>query len=91
MVGKWRGTSSGQAGKGTVERECERVLNGRFLECRTTVTYPPQEKKPEGGVHVERAIYSFDKKAKNLRLRQFHGDPNGTRSSRCTAPARSIA
>jgi len=74
MLGKWRGTSNGQPGKGTVERECERVLSGRFLECRSTVTYPPQDKNPKGEVHVERAIYSFDKKAGKLRLRQFHGE-----------------
>lgn len=74
MIGTWRGTSSGEPGNGTVERECMRVLNDRFVECRTTVTYPAQEKNPKGEVHVERAIYSFDKKAKKLRLRQFHGE-----------------
>ena len=74
LIGTWRGTSSGEPGNGTVERECARVLNDRFVECRTTVTYPAQEKKPKGEVHVERAIYSFDKKAKKLRLRQFHGE-----------------
>ena len=67
MAGKWRGTSTGKPGDGTVEKECARILNDRFLECRTTVTYAKQ-------VHVERAIYSFDRKAKKLRLRQFHGE-----------------
>lgn len=74
MIGTWRGTSSGEPGNGTIERECARVLNDRFVECRTTVTYPPQEKNPKGEVHVERAIFSFDRKAKKLRLRQFHGE-----------------
>jgi len=74
MLGKWRGTSSGEPGNGTVERECARILNDRFVECRTTTTYPAQEKNPKGEVHVDRAIYSFDKKAKKLRLRQFHGE-----------------
>ena len=67
MAGRWRGSSSGQPGNGTVERECARILNDRFLECRTTVTYAKQ-------THVERAIYSFDRKTKTLRLRQFHGE-----------------
>lgn len=74
LIGRWRGTSSGEPGNGTVERECERILGGRFIECRSTVTYPPQEKNPKGEVHVERAIYSFDKSAKKLVLRQFHGE-----------------
>ncbi|MDP9190783.1 MAG: hypothetical protein M3P06_03670 [Acidobacteriota bacterium] len=74
LIGKWRGPSSGQPGEGQVERECARILNDRFIECRSTVTYPPQKTNPKGGVHVERAIYSFDKRAKKLCLRQFHGE-----------------
>ena len=74
LAGRWRGTSRGEPGNGTVERECERILGDRFIECRSTVTYPPQEKNPKGEVHVERAIYSFDKSAKKLVLRQFHGE-----------------
>ena len=67
MLGEWRGTSRGKAGDGTVERTCAKALNDRFVECRTKVTYP-------GEVHVERSIYSYDKAAQKLRLRQFHGE-----------------
>ncbi|HYR29812.1 MAG TPA: hypothetical protein VEU30_15185 [Thermoanaerobaculia bacterium] len=67
MVGEWRGTSRGEPGEGTVHRVCERVLRDRFIECRTTVTY-------ENEVHVDRALFSYDKGAKKLRLRQFHGE-----------------
>jgi hypothetical protein len=74
LIGTWRGTSSGQPGDGHVERECARILNGRFIECRTTVTYPPQKANPKGELHVERSIYSFDRRSKKLRLRQFHGE-----------------
>jgi len=74
LIGHWRGTSTGQMGTGTVDRECERILEGRFIECRSTVTYPAQEKNPKGEVHVERAIYSFDESAKKIVLRQFHGE-----------------
>jgi hypothetical protein len=74
LVGEWRGTSSGRPGDGKVERVCAKVLSDRFVECRTTVTYPPQEKNPKGEVHVERAFFSYDKRAKLLRLRQFHGE-----------------
>lgn len=74
MLGEWRGTSEGQPGRGTMQRSCAKALNDRFIECRTTVTYPPQEKNAKGEVHVERAFYSYDKAAKKLRLRQFHGE-----------------
>ena len=74
LVGDWRGTSQGQSGDGTVQRSCIKALNDRYIECRTTVTYPPQEKNKKGEVHVERSVYSYDKRAKKLRLRQFHGE-----------------
>ena len=74
MLGEWRGASTGQSGDGTIERGCAKILNDRFIECRTTATYPPQEKNKKGEVHVDRAIYSYDKKEKKLRLRQFHGE-----------------
>ena len=74
LVGEWRGTSRGQAGDGTIHRTCVRALNDRFIECRTTATYPPQEKNKNGEVHVERSVYSYDKRARKLRLRQFHGE-----------------
>lgn len=74
MIGEWVGTSRGEPGEGTMERVCTRVLNDRFIECRTKVTYLPQEKNRKGEVHVDIAWYSFDKRAGKLRLRQFHGE-----------------
>src|SRR5688500_2806691 len=72
LVGEWRGTSRGQPGEGTMQRSCVRTLNDRFIECSTTVAYPPQEKNRKGEVHVDRAFFSYDKGIKKLRLRQFH-------------------
>ena len=74
MIGEWRGTSSGEPGQGNVERTCSKVLNDRFIECRTTTTYPAQKANPKGEVHVDRAFFSYDKSGKKLRLRQFHGE-----------------
>lgn len=67
LIGEWRGTSRGESGEGTIERSCTKVLNDRFIECRSTVTYAKE-------VHVERSFYSYDKREKKLRLRQFHGE-----------------
>jgi hypothetical protein len=74
ILGEWQGTSRGKPGEGTVERVCSKVLNDRFIECRTTVTYPAQTANPKGEVHVDRAFFSYDKSTKKLRLRQFHGE-----------------
>ena len=74
MLGEWQGTSRGEPGEGKIERLCAKVLNDRFIECRTTVTYPPQAANPKGEVHVDRTLFSYDKSTKKLRLRQFHGE-----------------
>lgn len=72
ITGTWRGTTKGEPGEGMIERACRYVLAGRFIECHTTAMYPPQEKNKNGEVHTEVGWFSFDKRAKKIRLRQFH-------------------
>jgi hypothetical protein len=72
LVGTWEGTSSGQPGNGTVRREYRLVLRDRFIEGRTTSTYPPQEKNPNGEVHEDIAYFSYDRSSKAFKMRQFH-------------------
>jgi hypothetical protein len=72
LVGKWTGTSDGQPGRGTVEREYERVLGSRFIRARNRSTYPPQEKNPKGEVHEDEGLFSFDRARKRMVFRQFH-------------------
>src|SRR5688572_3868771 len=73
MLGEWQGTSRGEPGEGTIERVCAKVLTDRFIECRTTVTCPAQTANPKE-VHVDCALFSYDKSTKKLRLRQFHSE-----------------
>lgn len=72
LVGRWVGTSEGQPGKGTVEREYERVLGARFIRARNRSTYPPQEKNPNGEVHEDEGWFSFDRARERIVFRQFH-------------------
>jgi hypothetical protein len=72
LLGKWTGTSEGQPGKGTVERDYERALGSRFIRARNRSTYPPQEKNPKGEKHEDEGFFSFDRARKRLVLRQFH-------------------
>ena len=74
MVGTWRGQSAGKPGVGMILRECQLTLFDRFIECRTTVTYAPQEKNKNSEIHVDVAIFSADSGSKKLRMRQFHGE-----------------
>lgn len=72
LIGRWEGTSEGQPGKGTVRREYERVLNGRFMRVRNRNDYPAQEKNRTGEVHEDEGFFSYDRTRKKLVLRQFH-------------------
>ena len=72
FIGRWQGTSEGQPGKGTVEREYVRVLNGRFIRLNNRSIYPPQERNPKGEQHEDFGIFSVDRARKRIVLRQFH-------------------
>ena len=72
MLGKWVGTSEGQPGAGTVERDYERALGSRFIRVRNRNIYPPQEKNPKGEKHEDEGFFSFDRARKRMLLRQFH-------------------
>ncbi|MEO6008982.1 MAG: hypothetical protein ABIU38_13090 [Vicinamibacteraceae bacterium] len=64
LVGRWSGETEGEPGKGTVEREYEHILNGRFVQVRNRSTYPPQPKNSKGEVHEDIGIFSLDKARK---------------------------
>ena len=72
LTGKWTGTSEGQPGKGTVEREYDRVLGGRFVKARNRVAYAATDKNPKGEIHEDEGWFSFDRSRKRVVLRQFH-------------------
>ena len=72
MIGRWEGTSEGQPGKATVQREYTRALNSRFIHSRNRSEYPPQEKNPKGEIHEDEGWFSFDRARKRIVLRQFH-------------------
>ena len=72
LVGRWEGTTEGQPGTGTVQREYTRVLNSRFIRVRNRSEYPPQAKNPKGEIHEDEGFISFDRGRKALVFRQFH-------------------
>lgn len=72
LVGRWSGTSEGRAGKGSVTRVYEPILNGRFVHERNRSEYPAQAANPEGEVHDHWSFLSYDKIRQAIVLRQFH-------------------
>lgn len=72
MIGRWEGTSEGQPGKATVQREYKRALSSRFIHGRNRSEYAPQEKSPKGEIHEDEGWFSFDRARKRIVVRQFH-------------------
>lgn len=72
LLGRWEGTAEGQPGKGTVRRDYERVLDGRFIRVRNRTEYPARAANTKGEVHEDEGFLSADRTRKRLVLRQFH-------------------
>jgi hypothetical protein len=72
LAGRWTGTTEGEPGTGTVERDYERVLGDRFIRVQNRSTYPPQPKNVKGEVHQDVGFFSFDRARKAIVFRQFH-------------------
>jgi hypothetical protein len=48
------------------------VFGGTFIENRARAVFPPQAGNPEGEVHEDFGIFSFDRPRKTVVFRQFH-------------------
>ena len=71
LIGSWRGIGSGQAGSSNVARSYQLILNEKFLEVRNKSTYPPQSQNPQGEVHEDLGLISYDEARKAFVFRQF--------------------
>jgi hypothetical protein len=72
--GKWEGAASGEPGKGVSTREYKFDLAGRFLIARNKAVYEPKPPGAKPELHEDIGIFSYDRAAKKLVLRQFHGE-----------------
>ena len=72
LIGHWEGTGEGQSGVSRVERTYKSILDGRFIQVENRSVYEPQEGNPNGEVHEDLGLFSYDKARKALILRQFH-------------------
>jgi hypothetical protein len=70
--GSWTGSTEGWSGVGHSERTYEFVIGDVFLHWRNRSTFEPQEKNPEGEVHEDWGMLSYDKGRELFVLRQFN-------------------
>jgi hypothetical protein len=74
LLGSWEGDARGEPGSGRSEREYRFTLNNRYIQVHGKSNYGPRPKNPKGEVHEEVGFISYDKAARKLVLRQFHGE-----------------
>jgi hypothetical protein len=72
FFGEWSGNGEGEPGISRSDRDYSLVLHDRFIQIRNRAVYEPQEKNPEGEVHEDLGLLSFDKRRGKHVLREFH-------------------
>src|SRR5690349_2130355 len=71
LVGEWRGVGQGDPGISGSERHVDSYLDGKYIRSQGRSVYPKQEKNPNGEVHAELDIWSYDEARATLVFRQF--------------------
>jgi len=72
FIGEWSGSGQGEPGISRSDRDYSLVLHGRFIQIRNRAVYEPQEINPDGEVHEDLGLLSFDKLRGKHVLREFH-------------------
>jgi hypothetical protein len=71
LVGEWRGVGQGDPGTSGSERHVDSFLDGKYIRSQGRSVYPKQEKNPNGEVHAELDVWSYDEARATLVFRQF--------------------
>ncbi len=68
LEGRWEGHGQGSV----VNQEYRFVLNKKFLQMNTKAVFEPSEKRPEGEVHEDLGLFSYDQIRNKFVLRGFY-------------------
>jgi hypothetical protein len=72
LEGTWEGSGEGMSGASAVTQGYAFILDQRFLRMHTRAVFAPQEKNPEGEIHEDLGIFSYDTSRKTFVLRGFY-------------------
>ena len=72
FAGSWDGHETGMAGIGKGNRTYEFIMDNVYLFYKNTSKFEPQEKNPDGEVHIDWSFFSYDRTRKKFVLREFH-------------------
>jgi len=74
FLGTWKGRETGKAGLGEGDRAYAFVMDGKYLAAVNTSTFEPQDMNPEGELHEDWALFSYDRLRGKIILREFHSE-----------------
>jgi len=74
LIGKWEGKGTGKWGESTIIREYGYLMGGTYIIGKNISNYEKQSQNPEGEIHDNWDIISYDKGRKKYVLRQFHAE-----------------
>lgn len=72
FLGEWKGEGEGKVGVSQVERRYNFILNDHFIQVNNRSVYEPQENNPQGEIHEDMGLFSYDKSRGMHILREFH-------------------
>ena len=70
LIGTWK-TETAEV---TNIQEFRFLFNGRFIQSKTRAVFKPTDKKPEGEIHEDINIFSYDGTSGTLMLRSFYSE-----------------
>jgi len=72
LLGTWEGAATGEPGEGTQVRRYEAILRGEFLMGTNKTTWSSTPAHPDGEVHEDVSILSYDRSTKRFVLHVFY-------------------
>ncbi len=74
LIGRWEGPATGRPGKGHQVREYKSILRGRFILGTDETRWEPTPESPDGDLHEDLSVLSWDKDAHQLEMRGFYSE-----------------
>jgi len=74
FIGNWESVTTGKAGEGKGERLYKFIMNENYLLSKNKTVFAPQQNNPNGEIHEDWTIFSYDVQRQLFVLRQFNSE-----------------
>lgn len=73
LIGSWEGSGEGfSSSKSTITAEYSWLMNQQYIEVKHRSVFEPTAQKPQGEIHEDMGIISYNKSKKAIVFRQYH-------------------